>query len=128
VLVELLKDLLRFAGSPSPTRRNVTKSVIRLAGGAHAALWKELVDEALAVIDEYLTHGGEDTAFNEPAFINTFNNDLNSYLKWEGLGKTEEHSPRLRTLIALTRRALGKSATTGGSTRDRVVRALAGAT
>ncbi len=63
---------------------------------------------ALEVVDEYLTQGTDDSVFSEPALKNTFNSDLNAFLKWEKLGSGEESTPFLTNLLAITRRTMGR--------------------
>ena len=64
------------------------------------------------------TSGMEDSVHNEPSFTATFNNDLNGYLKWEALGKTEQASPRFRSLVAGYRRSMGRTTAGQKSARD----------
>lgn len=104
VVIELLKEVLARAERPI-SRKSVTGAVTALLSQPDAA--QTFLDVAVDVIDSYLTEGTEDSVFDEPAFKNVFNNDLNGYLKWERLGKTEESSPRLRTLLAVTKRSMG---------------------
>jgi len=51
-----------------------------------------LLDSAIEVIDSYFTQGTENNVFDEPAFINSFPGNLNGFLKWEKLGRTEDLS------------------------------------
>lgn len=68
---------------------------------------KALLDTVVGVVDGYLTTGLEDSAFFESAFRNTFNNDLNGFLKWEKLGKSESDTPCRRRLLEITKNAMG---------------------
>jgi hypothetical protein len=77
------------------------------------------------VVDSYLTSGTDDSVFDEPAFRNTFNNDLNGFLKWEKLGKSEQDSPRLRQLLAVNKLVMGRKVGGQPSPRD-MIRAVVG--
>jgi hypothetical protein len=67
-----------------------------------------LFDAAAYVIDEYMKPEGDDSVYKEPAYLQTQN--LNSFLKLEGLGKPTLDTPNLRTLLALQKRALARPA------------------
>jgi hypothetical protein len=47
--------------------------------------------------------------FEEAAYKNAFNLDLNAFLKWEQLGKSEKGTPRLRGALAIGKQVMGKS-------------------
>jgi len=85
-----------------------------------------LLDVAIEVIDTYLTQGSENSPFDEPAYKNTFYFDLNAYLKWEKLGKTEVDSPRLRAQLAVTKMFMGQKMGGQVSRRDLITAALRG--
>ncbi|RAL68830.1 hypothetical protein C1G86_1563 [Dehalococcoides mccartyi] len=88
------------------SNRNCTEAIVKLFlnGPDAAQVW---MDCAVEVIDTYLTSGADDSIFEEPIFKNTFNNDLNGFLKWENLGKSEQDSPRLRNLLAVNKSVMG---------------------
>jgi hypothetical protein len=71
-------------------------------------------------IDSYMTRDTDNSIFDEPSFINTFNNDLNGFLKWEQLGKSEASTPRLRQLLSITKAVMGSRVGGGLSLRDRM--------
>ncbi|MGZ0051496.1 hypothetical protein [Brevibacillus gelatini] len=58
-------------------------------------------ENAIAVIDEYMLPSGDCTYNREPKF----SGDINSFLKWEQLGKGD-HTPILKELIGLYKRQL----------------------
>jgi len=66
-----------------------------------------LLSVAIQALDDYMDPGEEDSVYNEPAFKNDFNNDLNGMLKWEGLGKSDDTTPRFRALVSRFRSAMG---------------------
>jgi hypothetical protein len=78
-----------------------------------------LLDPAIEVIDSYFTQGTEDAVFDEPAYLNAFNADLNAFLKWEKLGKDEDSTPRLRSTLAITKQVMGR--TMGGHPSQRSI-------
>ena len=67
-----------------------------------------LVSTAVAAVDSYLTHGTDNCVFDEPEY-RRFNDDLNAFLKWERLGKTEDDCPMLRQLLAVMKHVMGQS-------------------
>jgi hypothetical protein len=98
VVVGLVKDsLVQLVKSSEST--DLVKAVQALA---RADLLGHFGDVAVAVIDDYLVPGGEDTIYLEPEFRKT--NDLNAFLKSEKLGKVDDFSPNLRTQISLAKR------------------------
>ena len=66
-----------------------------------------------------MTKNTDNSVFDEPAFTNTYNNDLNGFLKWEQLGKTEASTPRFRQLLSVTKAVTGARAGNQPSLRDR---------
>jgi hypothetical protein len=125
VVIELLRDVMIRAQLPA-TPSHTTNALLKLFSPGCEETVDVLLDAAIEVIDEYLTAGEEDSVFLEPSFINTFNNDLNGYLKSEQLGKTEESSPRFRALIGAHRRTMGRSSGGLPSPRERITIAIRG--
>ncbi len=104
VAVDLVKDFLVNSHLEyGPT--SVSTAVIRLHD---AGLMGEIGDAAVQLIDDYLTDGNEDSLFAEPEFQKV--RDLNAFLKWDKLGKSEEFTPRLRTQMTLTKKMFRKTA------------------
>lgn len=122
VVLDLLKDILSRASLPVDLR-----SVSKALGAAmqNEAAKGALLDQAVEVIDSYFTQGADDSVFSEPAYVNSFNTDLNAFLKWEKLGKPEAETPRLRSALAINKSVMGRS--TGGqiSPRQVILNALA---
>ena len=77
-----------------------------------------------AIDGGYLTQGAENCVFDEPAFKSIHNFDLNGFLKWERLGKSEADTPRLRNLLAVTKMVMGQKAGGTTSLRDRLAAAI----
>jgi len=122
VTMELLKDVLIKAGVPV-SHKELTRALLKLVDARNEAARRALLDSAIEVIDTYLT-AGEDSVFLEPSFVNTFNSDLNGYLKWEQLGKTEAATPQLRQLIFAHRAAMGKKIGGQPAARELIVAAI----
>jgi hypothetical protein len=93
VVLELLKDVLARA-SMSVDLRNLSKALMSVM--KNVSTKSALLDQAAEVIDSYFTQGADDSVFLEPAYMNSFNTDLNAFLKWEKLGS-----------LTLTRRDFG---------------------
>lgn len=118
VVLELLKDVMVRSGiNLKPRPKDLTRALLELFTSSNQAAIKELLNTAINVIDEYLTPGKDDSVFVEPEFIRTFNNDLNGYLKAEKLGKSEDFSPRFRSLLNDYERTMGRA--TGGQQSPR---------
>lgn len=108
IALDLLKDVVIRADPSAPaTPKALTHAFLALARPENESAFNYLLDAAIQAVDEYLNPQSEDSVRNEPAFQRDFNSDLNGYLKWEKLGKDEDASPRLKTLLASCRRALG---------------------
>lgn len=119
ITVQILRDVLMQAMLPAAPS-DISRSLSVLFQDGNKAVADELFDAAAYTIDEYMKPDGDDSAYKEPAYLRTQN--INSFLKLEGLGKPTEDTPNLRTLLALQKRALARPAK--GSTtspRDEIV-------
>jgi len=125
VVGELLRSVLLHT-QRTDQREDVTRAFLCLFTPGKEPAADALMQTSIGVIDEYLTQSPDVSVFNEPAFRNTFNSDLNGYLKWEQLGKTETSSPRFRDLLALNRMLLGKPLGGQPSGRDMIAAAISG--
>lgn len=106
VVLDLLRDALSHGSCPA----NPRSLSIALAGVLQDdTACPSLLDSAIEVIDSYFTQGAEDTVFDEPAYKGAFNADMNAFLKWERVGKSEEATPRLRSTLAITKRMMGRA-------------------
>lgn len=122
-VIELLKDVLVRVGMPTGPR-DITKALVALFAPGNEVAAKVLLQNGIELIDDYLTQGTDDSVHNEPRFINDFNGDLNGFLKWEGLGKTEENSPHYRALIADYRKIMGRAKPGQQTDRDLIAAAV----
>ena len=122
IAVELLKDVMSRTGI-GVDQRTISKSMIKVLSDADGKA--ALLDQAIEVIDSYLTQGADDSIFLEPAYLNSFNSDLNAFLKYEQLGKTDVATPRLRSAIAVNKSVMGRAIGGQPSPRDLVTAVLA---
>jgi len=102
--VELLKDCF-IAAERQATNKNITKAILKLFLPENEAVLNALLEYAISIADDYLTVGHEYSVFKEPKFSEK-GNDLNSFLKWEQLGKSNDSTPLLNNLIAQYKIAL----------------------
>jgi hypothetical protein len=58
------------------------------------------------------------------SFKNIFDHDLNAFLKWEKLGKSEEDCPRFRNLLAVNKVAMGQKVGGQPSMRETIKAAI----
>lgn len=114
VVLDLLKDILSRGSLPTDLR-NVSRALSAVLRNESAKA--ALLDQAVEVVDSYFTQGADDSVFSEPAYVNSFNTDLNAFLKWEKLGKLDAETPRLRSALAINKSVMGRS--TGGQLAPR---------
>lgn len=120
VVLDLLSDVLTRMGEQVVNRRR-TEALIKVFQQGNEDAREALLDSALEVIDTYLTEGTDNSAFDEPAYRNVFNYDLNAFLKWEKLGKSEGDCPRFRNQLAVIKSVMGQKIGGQPSVRDRVI-------
>ena len=123
IVIDLLKDVMTRSDMKA-TRKNCTRALLRLFDSSHESAGQAMLDAATEVVDGYLTPGTDACVFDEPAYKNTFNYDLNAFLKWEKLGKTEEDCPRFRNLLAVNKVAMGQKAGGQPSVRETIKAAV----
>lgn len=118
--LELLKRVMSRANlDTSP--RDLTQALLKLYKPGNESATEALMDAAIEVIDEYMNPRSEQSVFQEPAYENVHNRDLNAYLKWEQLGKNEASSPNLRALLTITTQTLGRG---NPSPRELIIAAI----
>jgi hypothetical protein len=121
VAIEMLKGIMSLANLKVGTK-DLTQALIKLYKQGNELAAQTLMDVAIEVVDEYMNSGSEESVFKEPEFVNTFNSNLNGYLKWDQLAKNDG-SPNLRALLAIHRRTLTRG---NPSPRDLIVKAING--
>ncbi|SEO22333.1 AIPR protein [Nitrosospira multiformis] len=105
VVIDLFRDVLSRASKPLHPRA-ISSALVKVL--ENEAARTALLDRAAEVIDGYFTPGSDDSVFTEPAFLNTFNSDLNAFLKWEKLGKSDVDTPRFKSALAVNKAVMGK--------------------
>ncbi len=123
IAMELLTDILTRMRL-QPFNQTKTKALLKLFNPGNDYAKQALMDAAIEFVDSYLTEGTDNSVFEEPAFRNTFNNDLNGFLKWDKIGKNEESCPRFRTQISVIKSVMGQKLGGQPSTRDIIMMAL----
>jgi len=124
VVIDILKDVMVRAGRPH-RKKDVTKALHKLFSEENKDARFALTDAAIEVVDSYLTQGLDETVFMEPAYREKLNNDLNAFLKWDKLGKSDEYTPRLRMQLAMIKNLLGrKSIGSPISARDLITKVI----
>ena len=123
VVLDLLRDTLIRARRPYSARELTNAFLILLQGENHDAL-QGLLDSSLEVLDEYLNQESEDSVYEETGF----QGDLNTFLKWEQLGKNEDSTPRFKSLLSEYKRLFGRRSGTRPSPRDSVSQAISAQT
>ena len=96
--IQLLKSCF-IAAERQPTNKNITKVILELFKPENDEQLNALLGFAIGIVDDYLTPGSEYYVFKEPKFRDK-GSDINSFLKWEQLGKSNEATPLLIELTA----------------------------
>jgi hypothetical protein len=125
VVLELLREIFARADM-KPSHKSLSGALIKLFRPESESALDRLLDTAAEVIDSYMTQGGDNCLFDEPAYKNAFNYDFNAFLKWEQLGKTEEACPRFRSLLAVNKVVMGHKIGGQPSCRDLVISIIKG--
>jgi hypothetical protein len=121
VVLDLFKDVLSRASHPTD-HRSVSSAMVKVLENDSAR--SALLDRAAEVIDSYFTQGNEDSLFSEPSYLNSFNADLNAFLKWEKLARSDIETPRLKQLIAVNKSVMGMSIAGSQTPRQTIMAAV----
>jgi hypothetical protein len=97
IVIHLLRDVLQAKQRPAGLR-DLTQAIIKLLDGETAG-GAELVDNATALIDEYMNPQSEHSYLKEASEAGGAKLDLNAFLKWEQLGRSLEKTPNLQQLL-----------------------------
>ncbi len=95
-VIELVKYVMIDA-RVERSNPNITQSLLKVLENEQAK--DALLETAIQVIDEYLNPESGDSILSEPAYISKYGGDLNAYLKWEQLGKSDDSSPKYRGIL-----------------------------
>ena len=98
LVVELLKDCFIAAERPA-TNKNITIAFLKLFRPENEVALNALLEYAISIIDDYLAQGHEYSIFKEPMYLEK-GSDLNSFLKWDQLGKGNQSTPLLNNLLS----------------------------
>ena len=129
IIMKMLGNVIRLTpelNQPAVLASHLTHAVLQLSTPDAENQLGQLADGAANLIDAYLTAGGSgNTAFNEAAYLTVHNGDLNGFLKADKLG-SDDHSPMLEQLLAITNMAFGMTTPGMPSGRELVAKALIG--
>ena len=120
VVLELLRETMSRANLPLD-QRSVSRTLVRVFHDEVAG--DTLLERAAEVIDSYFNPDSDNSVFTEPAYRDAFNSDLNAFLKWKKIGKSEADTPRLRTSLAVSKSAMGMTFS-GTSARSIITKAF----
>jgi hypothetical protein len=125
VVIDLLRDVM--TRSKIDTCRNkISAALLKIVVPENESAKNALMGAAIEAIDSYLTSGTDNSLFDEPVFVNKMNNDLNAFMKWEKLGKSEADTPRFRQLLAVTKQAMAQHVGGQPSAREQIAAAIKG--
>ena len=117
IVLNLLRDCLIRNDLPS---ENISLSNALLSILRNDTAKDALLDSAVEVIDSYLTQDLEDTAFEEKV-MEKYNSDLNTFLKSERLGASEDFSPKLQEQLKIAKKVMGRG---NNNVHDKILTAL----
>ena len=120
VVLEFLRETLIRANSRTPSSKEQTTALLSLLQDEQQNALESLLYAALEVIDEYLNEESDDSLFKEPRF----QGDLNTFLKWEQLGKNLNSTPFFNSLLAAHKRLFGRRSGGHPSPRELVTEAI----
>ncbi len=103
-VILLTPELRHAAVTPSV----LTDAIIKLSSLETKPQLERLGQGALGLIDQYLTPGGQNSAYVEESFMALHNGDMNAFLKADNLGN-ENHSPLLVQGLAIHNAAFDMS-------------------
>jgi hypothetical protein len=124
-VMELLRDVFIQEGIKA-TQGALTRAVIQLSEPGNEAAFRKLLNRAVSVIDRYLMSVNYNSVYKEPEFTGHFTSNLNSFLKWEQLGKYEEMMPRFHRLLTGAKIVLSDPDDHGRSPAERIMVAVKG--
>lgn len=122
VFVNLLKRVMKREGLPHLSR-DISCAIDKLSRSDNTEALDHLVSVSLEVIDGYMTEEEDNNVFQEESYA-SFNHDLNRYMKWERLGKSQVHSPRLFNFLNIMEAVLGRPANNSPAPRSIIAEAI----
>ena len=118
VTLKLFKGIL-VAGQWPHSPGALTDAFLTLADSDQPEVLSWILEDAVNLVDEYLTVGADLCAHKEPAFSADFNQDMNGFLKWERLREGGD-TPNLNELIGYYQRYARRSRGGNPSLADQV--------
>ena len=103
VVIELLRDVL-IRGNHEASAESITKAFNVLLNEPNQDALRMMLDAAIEVVDEYLSQESEDSVFKEQEF----EGNQNSWFKSEALGKGQERTYRLNSLLMAHKTIFGR--------------------
>lgn len=97
VIMRLLHNIILLTPElqqPGVPPSSLTEATIKLGAPDAKAQFEMLCKSAVALIDQYLTQGNNNSAYNEKSYKDDHGGDLNAFLKSEKLG-SQAYSPLL---------------------------------
>ena len=122
VIVDLLRDVL-IRGGQGHSPKDVTLAFQALLNDESQSVVQVLLDAAIEVIDEYLNQAAEYTVFKET----DFGGDLNAWFKSDALGKGQERTYRLNSLLTTHKIVFGRGVKGDLSPRELISHTIAAA-
>ncbi len=104
VVCDLLREVLNWRNRDS-SPKGLTRAFHALLDQGTQDAYQELLETGIEVIDQYLNEETENSVFSEKVF----EGDLNAWLKSERLGRGEDTTYRLNTLLADYKRFMARS-------------------
>lgn len=106
VVIELLKFIMLKAGIED-NRGNITQCILKLS--KNQEVFEKLLESAINVIDLYMDQDEKHSIFKEPNC-----SDLDTYLKNEKVGISEEYSPQFANLLEMQKGVMRMRWNSGG--------------
>lgn len=103
IIMQMLREIILLTpqlGQSAITESFLTSAVLKLASPDAEGRLDKLSNNAISLLDQYLTVGSENSAHNGTAFKEIYNGNLNAFLKSENLA-SESHSPLLVQALAI---------------------------
>jgi len=119
IFIGLLKWIMDSGGFRI-SLRDISKTVVYLSNEDQKDLLNKFVNSVLVVIDGYFNNADKKSIYTEESY-QSFNSNLNSYLKWERIGKSENDCPNLYFKIEVAKMFLQNKNGTNKSLYDMIV-------
>ena len=119
ITLDFLRDTLNRA-SGSYSSDELTKCLLTLLHENNQNGLQALLHSPLEVLDDYFDQSSDDAIYREPGFLG----DLNTFLKWEQLGRNENATPCFKSLLSMHKNFFGRSGGGQASPRELVTQAI----